>query len=101
MFAAFLATLLFSVSVVCGHRTAKLVGGVEANFWRLAVATVFLGAWAFAGGKGTSGDSFRLFLLSGVVGIGLGDAGLFQALPRLGSRLSLLIIQCLTAPIAA
>jgi drug/metabolite transporter (DMT)-like permease len=31
----------------------------------------------------------------------VGDAGLFQALPRLGSRLSLLIIQCLTAPIAA
>src|SRR5882672_1969617 len=101
MFAAFLATLLFSISVISGHRTAKLIGGVEANFWRLTFATLFLGAWAFTGGRGVSGAGFPLFLLSGLIGIGIGDAGLFQALPRLGSRLSLLLIQCLTAPIAA
>lgn len=101
MIAAFLATCLFSISVISGHRTAKLVGGVEANFWRLAFATLFLSGWAFAGGQGVSGVAFPLFLLSGVVGIGIGDAGLFQALPRLGPRLSVLIIQCLTAPIAA
>jgi len=101
MFAAFLATLLFSVSVISGHRTAKLIGGVEANFWRLTFATLFLSCWAFSGGAGVSGAGFPLFLLSGLIGIGIGDAGLFQALPRLGSRLSLLIIQCLTAPIAA
>jgi drug/metabolite transporter (DMT)-like permease len=34
------------------------------------------------------------------LGIGIGDVALFQALPRLGSRLSLLLIQCLTAPFA-
>jgi drug/metabolite transporter (DMT)-like permease len=101
VFAAFLATLLFSVSVISGHRTAKLIGGVEANFWRLTFATLFLSGWAFSGGSGVSGAGFPLFLLSGLIGIGIGDAGLFQALPRLGSRLSLLIIQCLTAPIAA
>jgi drug/metabolite transporter (DMT)-like permease len=101
MFAAFLSTLLFSISVISGHRTAKLIGGVEANFWRLTLATVFLGTWAFIGGHGVSGVAFPLFFLSGLIGIGLGDAGLFQALPRLGSRLSLLLIQCLTAPIAA
>jgi drug/metabolite transporter (DMT)-like permease len=99
--AAFLATLLFTISVTCGHRTAKLIGGVEANFWRLALATLFLGLWAYTGGGGLRGDAFPLFLLSGLIGIGVGDAGLFQALPRLGSRLSLLLIQCLTAPIAA
>lgn len=101
MIAAFLATCLFSISVVSGHRTAKIVGGVEANFWRLTFATGFLSLWAFTGGAGVRGVAFPLFLLSGLVGIGIGDAGLFQALPRLGSRLSLLIIQCLTAPIAA
>lgn len=101
MFAAFLATLLFTISVTCGHRTAKLIGGVEANFWRLAVATLFLGIWAYSAGSGLGGDAFPIFLISGLIGIGVGDAGLFQALPRLGSRLSLLIIQCLTAPIAA
>lgn len=101
MFAAFLATLLFTISVTCGHRTAKLLGGVEANFWRLALATLFLGLWAYTGGGGLSGGAFPIFLISGLVGIGLGDAGLFQALPRLGSRLSMLIVQCLTAPLAA
>jgi drug/metabolite transporter (DMT)-like permease len=101
VFAACLSTLLFSISVISGHRTAKLIGGVEANFWRLLLATVFLGSWAFTGGLGVSGTGFPLFFLSGLIGIGIGDAGLFQALPRLGSRLSLLLMQCLTAPIAA
>ena len=101
MFAALLTTILFSISVVCGHRTAKLIGGTEANFWRLMFATVFLSVWAFGFGIGLSGDAFPVFLVSGVVGIGIGDVALFQALPRLGSRLSLLLIQCLTAPCAA
>jgi drug/metabolite transporter (DMT)-like permease len=87
--------------VVCGHRSATLIGGVEANFWRLTLATLFLGVWAYAQGIGLSGEAFPLFLLSGVLGIGVGDVALFQALPRLGSRLSLLLIQCLTAPFGA
>ena len=93
--------MLFSISVVSGHRTARLIGGVEANFWRLALATLFLGVWAYTGGSGITGAALPVFLLSGLVGIGVGDAGLFQALPRLGSRLSLLLLQCLTAPLAA
>ncbi len=101
MFAACLSTLLFSLSVISGHRTAKLIGGVEANFWRLLLATAFLGGWAFTGGLGLGGAAFPVFFVSGLIGIGIGDGGLFQALPRLGSRLSLLLMQCLTAPIAA
>src|SRR5258707_1287785 len=94
-------SILFSVSVVCGHRSAKLIGGTEANFWRLACATLFLSIWAYGFGIGLGGEAFPVFLLSGILGIGLGDVALFQALPRLGSRLSLLLIQCLTAPFAA
>jgi drug/metabolite transporter (DMT)-like permease len=101
VFAAFLTTILFSISVVCGHRSAKLIGGTEANFWRLTFATVFLSIWAFGFGVGLGGEAFPVFLVSGIVGIGIGDVALFQALPRLGSRLSLLLIQCLTAPCAA
>jgi drug/metabolite transporter (DMT)-like permease len=99
--AAFFCTILFSVSVVCGHRSAKLIGGTEANFWRLTCATLFLGLFSYAFGSGLQGQAFPLFLLSGILGIGLGDVALFQALPRLGSRLSMLLIQCLTAPMAA
>ena len=96
-----MCTLLFSVSVVCGHRSAKLIGGTEANFWRLTLATLFLGFWAYDFGVGLAGQAFPVFLLSGMVGIGVGDGALFQALPRLGSRLSMLLIQCLTAPLGA
>src|SRR6266700_559740 len=101
MFAAFLSTILFSISVICGHRSAKLIGGTEANFWRLTAAAILLGVWSYAAGIGLGGSGFPMFLLSGFVGIGIGDVGLFQALPRLGSRLSLLLIQCLGAPLAA
>src|SRR5438874_13479568 len=65
------------------------------------MATIMLGVWAFGFGGGLSGDAFPIFLLSGVMGIGVGDVALFQALPRLGPRLSLLLIQCLTAPFGA
>jgi len=99
--AAFLTTILFSISVVCGHRSAKLIGGTEANFWRLTFATLFLAVWAYGFGIGLGGAAFPVFLVSGVIGIGIGDVALFQALPRLGSRLSVLLIQCLTAPFGA
>lgn len=101
MLQALFATVLFSFSGVCGHRSAKLVGGVEANFWRLLVAGVFLGAWSFLFGVGFAGPALFLFLLSGCVGIGIGDVALYEAYPRLGSRMSLLLIDCFTAPLAA
>lgn len=101
MIAALLTTILFSISVICGHRSAKMLGGMTANFWRLSCATLLLGIWAFVFGIGLKGAAFPLFFLSGVIGIGFGDVALFEALPRLGSRLSILLIQCLTAPFGA
>ncbi|HTA29396.1 MAG TPA: DMT family transporter [Candidatus Cybelea sp.] len=100
MLPAFLTTLLFAMSVVCATQSAKLIGGTEANFWRLAVATALLALWAHSFGQGLRGDSFTLFFISGVIGVGA-DVFLFQALPRIGSRLSLLIIQCFSALSAA
>ncbi len=101
VFAALLCTILFAVSLTCGHRSAKLIGGTEANFWRLTLAALLLGVWSYAFGIGMGGAAFPLFLLSGVVGIGIGDVALFQALPRLGSRLTSLLNGCLSAPLAA
>jgi drug/metabolite transporter (DMT)-like permease len=101
MLPAFLTTILFSLSAVCAQRTTKALGGVEANFWRILLATIVLGVWAHTVGKGISGPAFHLFLLSGVLGFGLGDIALYQALPRLGSRLSILLVHCLAAPFAA
>jgi len=100
MLAALVTTLLFATSAVCGYRTAKQIGGLEANFWRITLATVFLTIWAYTYGAGFAGAP-EWFLLSGLFGIGIGDSAYFQALPRLGSRRTVLITQCLTAPCAA
>jgi len=99
--AACLTTVLFSISAICGHRSARLIGGTEANFWRLTLAALLLAIWSYGFGIGLSGDAFPVFLLSGVIGIGIGDVAYYQALPRLGPRLTLLLIQCLTAPFGA
>jgi len=101
MLPAFFTTILFSLSAVCAQRTTKALGGVEANFWRILLATTILGVWAHTMGRGLSGPAFHLFLWSGVLGFGIGDAALYQALPRLGSRLSILLVHCLAAPCAA
>jgi drug/metabolite transporter (DMT)-like permease len=100
MFAALLTTLLFAISAICGHRTSTRMGGVEANFWRICGALFFLALWANTLGTGTSGSAFSIFILSGLAGIGLGDTAYFQALPRLGSRRTVLLAQCLTAVFA-
>jgi drug/metabolite transporter (DMT)-like permease len=94
MIAAFLATLLFAVSTICGYRSSKQIGGAEANLWRVCLAAFFLGLWANIFGSGLAGDAFPIFLLSGFLGVGLGDTGYFQALPRLGSRRTVLLVQC-------
>jgi len=100
MLAALLTSFLFATSALCGYRAARQIGGVEANFWRITLATVLLTAWACFFGSQLAGAP-GWFMLSGFFGIGLGDSAYFQALPRLGSRRTFLITQCLNAPFAA
>lgn len=101
MVAAFLTAVFFALSAVFAHRTSRLVGVFAANFARLWVATPFLALWAHGFGGGLHGAGLWVFILSGVVGFGLSDLGLFAALPLLGSRLTSLLVQCLAAPLAA
>ena len=101
MVAAFLTTVLFSISAVCGNRAGKLLGGTDANFWRLVFAAALLAVYAHPFGGGAGGAAFPLFLISGCIGFGVGDIALFQTLPRLGSRLSVMLVLCLSSPLAA
>jgi len=101
MLASVFTIFLFAMSAVCAQRTAGWLGGLTANLWRLLLATVLLGIWAHGFGAGLGGQAFGWFLASGLVGFGLGDVALFQALPRIGSRLTLILVQCLAAPLAA
>jgi drug/metabolite transporter (DMT)-like permease len=97
MLPAFLTTVLFAISAVSANRMAKILGGVEANFWRITLATLLLGLWAHSFGRGVTGAAFPFFLLSGCVGFGIGDLALYQALPRIGSRLTIMLVHCLAA----
>lgn len=78
-----------------------MLGGTEANFWRLCFATALLAIYAHGFGAGVHSKAFWIFFLSGCIGFGFGDAALFQALPRIGSRLSVLMVLCVSSPVAA
>ena len=101
MFAAFLAAFFFALNGTCASNSLRANGPVLANLGRLAVATIVLGLFAHTVGHGFSSASLGWFVLSGVIGMGLGDLGVFAALPLLGSRLTVLVMQCLAAPLAA
>lgn len=110
MLGAFLTTIFFSLSSISANRAIRSVGATRANLGRLFVATFLLGLWAHlvpllssgsVGGKGFGGAGVLFFFISGVIGMGLGDIAVFAALPLLGARLTVVMTQCLAAPIAA
>lgn len=101
LFASFLTTIFFSLSVIFAARSARVLGAGTANLARITLATVLLAFWAHAFGAGLGGPALPWFFLSGIIGFGLGDIALFGALPRIGPRLAILLTQCLAAPIAA
>ncbi len=99
MIPALLATLLFACSSVSGRRNVRLLGSAPANFWRQLFALALLGVYAHTLGHGFQGIALGWFFLSGFVGYGLGDVGIYMAFPRLGTRLTALMTQCLAAPL--
>jgi len=101
MLPSLLTTVCFSLSVIFAARSARILGPSLANLSRLLLAAGLLAIWAHCFGGGLRGGGLRWFVLSGVIGFGLGDMALFGALSRIGPRLSILLTQCLAAPIGA
>jgi drug/metabolite transporter (DMT)-like permease len=97
---AFLTTIFFSLSVIFANRSITAVGLTRANLGRLLVSLLCLGVYAHTIGGGLGGAGCGWFLLSGLIGMGLGDLASFNALPLLGSRLAILMSQCFAVPIA-
>ncbi len=95
MLPALLTTLLWSYCLIPARQSVAQIGENAANTWRLLVAVLVMGVIASWGGLRLGQECFAWFLLSGVIGFGLGDLGVFFALPRIGSRLTLLMAQCL------
>jgi drug/metabolite transporter (DMT)-like permease len=94
------ATLLFSCSVLLARRAAGELGPWEGFVLRTVLAFALLAPLAAFLGAGLGGPALGWFVFSGLVGFGLSDLALFRTLDRLGSRLSLLLVQCLAAPFA-
>lgn len=100
MFPAFLTALLWSYCLIPARRSVAQLGENAANFWRLAAAVVAMGLFSAWGGIKLSQEASAWFFLSGIIGFGFGDIGVWFALPRIGSRLTLLMVHCIAAPIA-
>ena len=101
MLASFLAATFFALNATCASHSVRASGSARANLGRLIVAAAVLGLFAHTLGQGFTSASVGWFFLSGLIGMGLGDLGVYGALPFLGSRLTVLMTQCLAAPIAA
>src|SRR5882757_4463631 len=101
MVASFLAAFFFALTGTCGSYNIRANGPVRGNLGRLLTAAIVLGLFAHTVGHGFASASVGWFMLSGVIGMGLGDLGVYAALPLLGSRITVLMTQCLAAPIAA
>lgn len=99
MLAALLTTGFFAVTAVFARRAALLLGATAANFWRLLLATAVLGLWSALAGRGL-GVAWGWFFLGGVAGFGLGGLAMFHSLPRAGSNLSTLTVQCTSVVVA-
>ncbi|MCB1062016.1 MAG: DMT family transporter [Verrucomicrobiae bacterium] len=98
---ALLTSFLFALSAVSGQRTAIRLGGLWGNFWRLLVSAIVLGVIILIFFPETlAWPTFAWFFVSGLVGFGIGDVGLFLAYERIGSRLAVLLNLCL-APLFA
>lgn len=101
MLASFLASFFFALNATCASHSVRAFGSARANVGRLIIAVTLLALFAHTAGGGFTSASTPWFLLSGVIGMGLGDIAGYAALPLLGSRLTVLLTQCLAAPLAA
>jgi drug/metabolite transporter (DMT)-like permease len=101
VFPAFLSSFFFAFNATCASHSIRLLGTVRANLSRLVIGVVVLGLFAHTVGGGFRSAGTAWFLLSGLIGLGAGDLGSYAALPLLGSRITVLMIQCLAAPLAA
>jgi len=92
--AALLATFLFALTAVCATQSARALGGIRANGLRMLIAVVILGLWVPFSGTDTMPGVFPILVLAGGIGFGGGGLCMYQALVRIGSTLSLLVVEC-------
>ncbi|MCC5835143.1 MAG: EamA family transporter [Opitutales bacterium] len=100
MHAAVITAFLFALTGVCATQASRLLGAAQANLWRLVVALILLGLWAHSWGQGLLGGPGFWFFAAGGIGFGFGGWCVFQSLRRIGSTLTLLVVECAAAILA-
>jgi drug/metabolite transporter (DMT)-like permease len=95
-----LTALLFAWSVTCARQSARHHGSDLANLGRILLAFLAMGLWVGLSGRQPVSPGWHWLVLSGALGLGIGDIALFRALPRIGPGLTILLMQCLAAPFA-
>ncbi len=95
---ALLTAILWSFSGICSARSGRLLGVLRVNRARLFIALLGLGATAWCLDRGWTGAGWAWFVLSGVVGLGMGDISMYAAYRHLGARLTILMTQALAVP---
>jgi len=101
--AALGGAFLWAVASVIYTRVGRAVGPAEMNLLKNVVALAMLGLTLLFVGQAlpdAAGPAVALLLLSGVVGIGLGDTAYFETLNAVGPRRALLL-ETLAPPLAA
>jgi drug/metabolite transporter (DMT)-like permease len=94
--AALATSFLFSISSTIFTLAGKRVGSVALNRTRLVMATLWLllahGILGIPLPWHTGAERWFWFSLSGVLGLAVGDAFLFEAFIRIGPRISMLVM---------
>ncbi|MEB3337175.1 MAG: DMT family transporter [Leptolyngbyaceae bacterium] len=101
--AALSAALVWSVAALVYTRVGQQISASMLNLIKGLIAIALLGLTLYIQGNGfptVSPIAFSLLLLSGVLGIGLGDTFYFKTLNYLGPRRTLLL-EALAPPLAA
>jgi drug/metabolite transporter (DMT)-like permease len=94
--AALLTALFWAITSTAFESSAKKIGSLNLNMLRLLLGLVFLSIFTYAT-RGqllptdASPSTWKWLMLSGVVGIVIGDLLLVEAFMRIGARLSMLI----------
>jgi drug/metabolite transporter (DMT)-like permease len=101
--AALGGAFLWAVASVIYTRVGRAIAPAEMNLLKNLVAMAMLGLTLLVAGQAMpagAGPAVGLLLLSGVVGIGLGDTAYFETLSAVGPRQALLL-ETLAPPLAA
>ncbi len=104
-FAALLTAIFWTITALAFERATKTVGSIAVNIIRLVLGFLFLSLLTYIQ-RGlflpidASADAWFWLMLSGFVGLMMGDLFLFSSYPIIGARIAMLMMT-LAPPIAA